>query len=261
LTEIRTVELDDKTITWKERRLVVRSFKHAKAQETALRTRLAKAKAEIVNLTVRCRGKKRLTTLTELQTATDDILKRYQVGGLLEIQSSETLVKRHIRPYRDRPARTERECQLSVDAQIKETALQETLHRLGWRIYATNAWSERLSFINAVLAYREQDIAERGFGRLKGQHLSLTPMYLQRDDHATGLIRLLIIGLRVLTLLEFVVRRNLSKDSLAGLYAGNHKRETKRPTAETILAAFKNLDLIIIHQTQDTFFYLTPLSE
>jgi transposase len=74
-------------------------------------------------------------------------------------------------------------------------------------------------------------------------------MYLQRDDHATGLIRLLSIGLRVLSLLEFVVRHHLSGASLAGLYTGNQKRETKRPTAETILAAFKNINLVIIPQT------------
>ena len=36
-------------------------------------------------------------------------------------------------------------------------------------------------------------------------------MYLEREDHATGLIRLLSIGLRVLTLLEFGVRRRLAK--------------------------------------------------
>jgi transposase len=32
-------------------------------------------------------------------------------------------------------------------------------------------------------------------------------MYVQRDDHATGLIRLLSIALRVLTLLKYGVRR------------------------------------------------------
>ncbi|GEM_PF-4950612 len=40
-------------------------------------------------------------------------------------------------------------------------------------------------------------------------------MYLLCSDHATGLIRLLTIGLRVLTLLEFVGQSNLSSDSLA----------------------------------------------
>lgn len=72
---------------------------------------------------------------------------------------------------------------------------------------------------------------------------------------------MLTIGLRVLTLLEFVVRCNLSSDSLVGLYAGNHKRETKRPTAESILAAFKNIDMVIIKQAHDTLSHLTPLSD
>ena len=57
--------------------------------------------------------------------------------------------------------------------------------------------------------YRDEYIIELGFGRLKGKPLFVTPMYLQRDDHATGLIRLLTIGLRVLTLLEFVACSNL----------------------------------------------------
>jgi transposase len=35
-------------------------------------------------------------------------------------------------------------------------------------------------------------------------------MYVPRDEHATGLMRLLSIGLRVLTLLEYVVRRQLA---------------------------------------------------
>ena len=41
---------------------------------------------------------------------------------------------------------------------------------------------------------------EHSFGRLKGHPLSLSPMYLQREDHIKGLIRLLSIGLRLLTL-------------------------------------------------------------
>ena len=48
---------------------------------------------------------------------------------------------------------------------------------------------------------KQEYVIERGFGRLKGKPLSLSPMYLQRDDHATGLVRLLTLGLRGLTLL------------------------------------------------------------
>ena len=53
---------------------------------------------------------------------------------------------------------------------------------------------------------------ERRLGRRKGRPLSLTPMYVQRDAHATGLMRLLSIALRVLTLVEFVVRRQLAAE-------------------------------------------------
>lgn len=77
------------------------------------------------------------------------------------------------------------------------------MRRLGWRIYSTNQPQEELSLEQAVLAYRNEYLVERSLGRLKGRPLSLTPMYVQRDDHATGLIRLLSIALRVLTLLDY----------------------------------------------------------
>ena len=84
--------------------------------------------------------------------------------------------------------------------------------------------------------------------------LSLTPMYVQRDDHDTGLIRLLSIALRVLTLLEFVGRRRLTAEgtTLAGLYAGNAKRDTARPTAERLLETFPEITLTIIAGAQQT---------
>jgi len=79
-------------------------------------------------------------------------------------------------------------------------------------MYSTNQPIEQLSREQAVLASRSAYLVERRLGRLKGRPLSLTPMYVQRDDHATGLIRLLSIALRVLTLVEFVVRRQLAAE-------------------------------------------------
>ena len=88
-------------------------------------------------------------------------------------------------------------------------------------------------------------------------------MYLQNDAHATGLIRLLTIGLRVLTLLEYTVRRRLAHEqaSLAGLYAGNPKRSTTHPTAELLLEAFGELTLIVIQEARHMHCHLTPLSK
>jgi transposase len=75
------------------------------------------------------------------------------------------------------------------------------------RVYAANQSADQFTLEQAVLADHDQYRVERDMRRLKGRPLSLTPMYLARDDHATGLIRLWSIGLRVLTLPEFVVRQ------------------------------------------------------
>ena len=87
-------------------------------------------------------------------------------------------------------------------------------------------------------------------------------MYLQNGDHPTGLIRLLAIGLRVLTLLEFTVRHRLvaENEKLAGLYAGNPKRSTTRPTAKSILRGFKEIALTVSTVGKQIQRHLTPLS-
>jgi len=263
LTETVTGQTDGKTISWPERRLVIRSIKHAEALEAALHKRLDKAKTAIADLTRPRSGYKCITTLDSFWPAVSDIVKHYNVEGLLEIEAHESTIEHHRRRYRDKPARIEIQQVLDVHVIVDEAALDRAIKRLGWRVYATNAPTEKLSLDDAVLAYREEYIIERSFGRLKGKPLSLTPMYLLRSDHATGLIRLLTIGLRTLTLLEFVVRRQLFKAStdIVGLYAGNPKRRTSRPTAEALLGAFSYIDLVGIKGIDGTTSYhLTPLS-
>jgi transposase len=87
-------------------------------------------------------------------------------------------------------------------------------------------------------------------------------MSLERDDHATGLIRRLSVGLRVLTVLEFVVRQRLAaaRTVLTGLYAGNPQRATARPTTECLLKRFEGLTLTIIREGRRRRSHLTPLS-
>jgi transposase len=124
------------------------------------------------------------------------------------------------------------------------------VRQLGWRVYTTNQPADQLSLEQAVLAYRDQDLVERDMGRLKGPPLSLTPMSLQRDDHATGLIRLLSVGLRVLMLLEFVVRQRptAQRTVLAGLSVGHPKRTKARPTSKRLLECFQGLTPTIIQE-------------
>ncbi|MDJ0595170.1 MAG: hypothetical protein QNJ72_35190 [Pleurocapsa sp. MO_226.B13] len=73
------------------------------------------------------------------------------------------------------------------------------------------------------------------------------PIYFQDEERIRGLMFLLTIALTLFTLIEFVVRRQLSqlKQSLPGLYSGNPKRSTSRPTTEQLLAAFSDLTLYL----------------
>jgi transposase len=169
-------------------------------------------------------------------------MKEHKVEGLLNLGFDVTFHRRRVRHYGDRPTRIVVEEDPGLVVQVNEVAVREALRRKGWRVYVTNAPKSELPLSQAVLAYRNQYIVERGCGRLKGRPLSLRPMYLERDDHATGLIRLLTICLRVLTLLEFVVRQRLAQEGteLAGVYAGNPKRSTARPSAELLLEAFED---------------------
>ena len=261
-TEPLTAEVKGETVTWSERRLVIRSLQHARAAEKALQVRLAKAQAALTALNERGRGKKHFTEVETLRQAAEAIVARYRVQDLLRLTYPETVQEYPVRRYRDRPATVRMERDIQVTAVMDERAWAETVRSLGWRVYVTNQPAEQLSLTQAVWAYRSEYLVEQDFGRLKGHPLSLTPMYLQRDDHATGLVRLLSIGLRVLTLLEFQVRRHLetAKASLAGLYAGNPKRTTARPTAERLLETFQGITLTIIKEPDQTRYHLTPLS-
>ncbi len=103
---------------------------------------------------------------------------------------------------------------------------------------------------------------ERDFSRLKGKPLGLRPLFVRRDEHIKSIIRLLSLALRFLTLVEYVARRSLEKEEagLAGLYPGNPKQMTHRPTCERLLHAFDNINLTIVTLDGVKQYHMTPLS-
>jgi transposase len=257
-----SAEVAGQRLEWEERRLVIRSLRHAHAQEQALRTRVTKAIAVITALNQRGRGKKRWTDATDLHAVCQQLMDKYDVAGLIGVHVRTETTDQPVRRYGDRPARVKREPHVTVQAAIDHAALDARIQRLGWRVYATNHAPEDLSLEQAVLAYREQFVIEQPFGRLKHKPLSLTPMYLDSEARVKGLVRVLSLGLRVLTLIEWVARRRLRQDrkSLAGIYAGNPKRATARPTTEMMLQAFKDLTLTVIQHGSQITRHLPPLS-
>src|SRR6202165_4115439 len=253
------------TIQWDERVLVVRSLKLAQTQQAALHQRLAKAQAELAQLNQheRKRGKKSVQQVVEVREMAEAIVHRYHVDGLLEIEYHERIVsERPVRRYRDRAASTRVEREVSLSVQVNAEAVAQAEFCLGWHVYVTHQPREQLSLEQALLAYREEYLIERGFGRLKGRPLSVSPLHLTAEHRVKVLLRLLALGLRVLCLLEYQVRQRLAEQqqALAGLYAGNPKRTTRRPTTEALLKAFKGLHLTALRKPAHTVYHVTPLS-
>jgi transposase len=106
-----------------------------------------------------------------------------------------------------------------VKVEQNALSLQKEIFQMGWRVYATNQGAESLTLLQSVQAYRGQYVIEHRIGRLKGKQLSLSPLYLSDEERIKGLIRLLTIALRVLTLIEFQVRKKLEeeKQELSGI--------------------------------------------
>jgi transposase len=248
------VPLAEQSVAWTERRLIIQSVGQTEAQRAALETRLAKAEAALAHYNVTGKGKKRYTEIAPVQAQVEALLERYQVRDLLQVTYAvvETRTPKGVA----KPT-------VQVQVTRESTAIAQAEARMGWRVYATNQTAAQLTLAEAVWAYRAEYLVELDFARLKGRSLTLRPLYLADAQRVTGLIRLLSLGLRVLTTLEFVVRRRLAAESAAldGLYKGNPKRTTARPTAERLLEVFDNITLSIVTLGSEVHYHLTSLSE
>ena len=210
----------------------------------------------------RGRGKRQIKDEESLYAAVERIEKKYRVKGLFDIDHEKEVTERKIRGYKGKPARVERKVRFQLLVQRNQEAIAQAEFKAGWRIYATNAPQEQLSLAQGVHVYRDQYIEENIFRRLQGKILSITPVYIHRDDHAEGLFHLLTIAARLLALGDYVAREALAeeKSELDGIYPGNPKRSTATPTTERLLKAFDNIDLVQVISAKERMFRTSPLS-
>ena len=70
---------------------------------------------------------------------------------------------------------------------------------------------------------------------------------MKRDDQIEGMTHLLMLALRALMLFEVLVRRGQeqSGQGLTGLYPGQPKRTTSRPTAKRVLEAIARAQITL----------------
>jgi transposase len=255
-----TATADGKQTRWQERRWLVRSLAYARAQEEALERRLAAATKATRELAVRKRGKKQLCH-AELMAAAGAIAEREGVQGLLSYAAQALMKTRQVRAYRGRPARQETDVFFEIEVRREEALIGEKKREMGWQVYGTNALT--LSLPQAVWAYRGQYRIEDDWSRLKGRPLGLTPMYLQDEQRMQGLVYLLSLALRLLTLLEWAVRERLRQQGakLQGVYPGQPGRKTDRPSAELLLRAMETISVSVVEINGQTHALLSPLTE
>jgi transposase len=259
--ELSASDHSGQTATWHERRLVVRSLAFATSQEKHLRQRVTRAVTEIKALDERKHGKPRVPDESAAHQAAASILAKHRVEGLVHVTVTTDVHEPAKRRYGRRPATTVCSEHVRVRAASEETTLAQAIQRLGWRIYATNHSAEALSLAQGVAAYRSEYLIEQGFGRLKGRSLSLTPLFLHDEQRVVALIYLLRIALRVLVLIQFVVRRHLQQAGamLKGIYPGQPGRQTGQPTTERMVSAFRGVTLSRRKIDGKLHDHLTPL--
>jgi transposase len=144
-----------------------------------------------------------------------------------------------------------------------EAVIAAAKERYGWRVQVTNMPAKQCDLENAMLLYNGGWSVERPFHMLKDKPLGIQPLYVREEGQVDGLTKLLIVALRVLTLIEVVVRGRLAtaKEVLEGLYEGQPKRKTATPTAVRLLRAVSRMAITVTHVAGagESHWVLTPL--
>lgn len=261
--------VDEQSVEWMERVQVVRSSAWARQQGADLQKRLDKAAAAIWKLAPPP-GPNRKPVCDEaaLQAGVTKVLEQFRVVGLLRVswERLEKTVTRYVTAEdgtRSRQRETQVRYVITAVERDEERITQEG-YWLGWRVYATTNPVQEMTLGEATVCYREGWSLERVFHLLKDRPLGIGPLFVARDDQIRGLTRLLTVALRLLTLIEILVRRGLAEegDTLQGVYEGLPSHETSRPTATRVLRLFARAQITLTCiQTADVVRrHITPLS-
>jgi len=232
---------------FQERWMVSCSDAHAQRQEKSFQNRLDKAATKLENLKPR-----KEDTVDSYRSRAEKIIETYRVEDYLGVEVKETIGKQKKYIGRGRPGAKSRFEMLEVRNLTlvivrDESEIEKSRKLMGWRIFVTNVPSGSMTLNQSTQYYRDEWLVERGFHRFKSGNIPALPLYLRVPDRIKGLMLLLTIALQVLTLMEFVSRKELSnrEGTISGLVPGNPKMRTNRPTAERMLSQFNNLHLLI----------------
>jgi transposase len=195
-----------------ERVLMVRRTSCKNQQLQDLRRRLEQAEAAL-----KAQHGKRTPEPEAFEAALQAIVDKHRVVDFLRVQVS--WQREHQQKWLGRgrpgPNRTKQEMtyyRARVSVQRRTQAIEAFKERADWHSYGTNTPKSRLTLQQAVEKYAGQWQPEQGFHRMKGGALKVAPIFLRTDCPMRGLLLIVSLGLRLLTLVEFVARRNLAAE-------------------------------------------------
>lgn len=243
--------LDDKKISWKERLFVYRSKAFAENEIRIFEKDICKAEQSIYKLTPNPgKGKKQIVDEQQLQKSIQAIVDKNQMQGLLEVHYEK---RRH--------GNKDIYSILRVDRNATE--VRKKKDKCGWRLMATNALQQNLSFSQAISTYRGEWRLENNFKILKKSHLGISPLFVRKDERLKGLCRLLSIALRLIALIQYRIRESLlaSKEVIRGLEKGKPNSTTSEPTTLSILNKFfrEQITISSVSLGDKISYYMTPL--
>lgn len=257
-------------LEWTERVQLVRSLSLARRQGAQLEERLRQATEEIRALTPPVgRGRRQYDEEGALRLAVAEVLERYGVSAYLAVawEREEHRRRRYEGRGRGGPGRPWH-WEVAIRYQItevrrEEKAIAEAKYHYGWRVQVTTLPATSYPLQTCVLLYNGGWSLERDFHVLKDVPLGIRPLYVREEEQIIGLTRLLTIALRLLTLFELRVRATLeeAEEELAGLYEGQPKRKTSRPTATRLLKAIARMEITAtcVSTGPDSRWYVSPL--
>jgi transposase len=259
----------EREVTWTERVQVVQSLAQQNSQNARLEKGLQQAEEQLGRLTRSGKGRRTFRQEEDLQQAIEAIAQEHQVEGLLSavVQKEETRTKKYDKPGRPGEAA---QATMHVETRYRITQvrrnneqIEQRQKRMGWRALATNAAEPRLTLEASVLTYREGGSLERPFHQIKDKPLGIRPLFVKLPEQVLGLTRLVLLALRVLALIEIVLRAKLagSGEELDGLHEGQKSKKEGKPTAKRMLRAVAGLEmtLSLIEMGEKQWWYLPVL--
>ena len=253
------VELPSKLIVSKEggfkhyqRQLLVRSLDLERVQKENLIERCTKAREALHQRFVPKRGRKTLREEKDAEAFIEQILKKYKVAHLLNIELLAPASAKDNNGYKIRTS-------------LDKAAYDKDYRRCGWRCYATNTDKKDFDLSDLIQCYRKEFRIEQQFHYLLNKCTALKPIYLSKENRILALIRILLMALQFVALIQHTIRKNIStreQKYLTNLIPGNPERKVFNPTTTMILNIFKAIHLVRIRlPDKNLVFEISELSE